>query len=62
MKNKSHIILNALDEKSFDDYHIPNSFNLFHGSMEKMNKSKRNNDKKFIKNILKHYPDLRKTS
>ena len=59
IKNKSHIILNALDEKSFDEFHIPNSFNLFHGSMEKMNKSrKKNMIKKFIKNILKHYPDL----
>ena len=59
MKNKSHIILNALDEKSFDEFHIPNSFNLYHGSMEKMNKGrKKNMIKKFIKNILKHYPDL----
>lgn len=59
MKNKTHIILNALDEKSFDDFHIPNSFNLYHASMEKMNKGrKKNMIKKFIKNILKHYPDL----
>ena len=39
MKSKSHIILNAFDDKSFDDTHIPNSFNLYHASMEKINKS-----------------------
>ena len=59
MKNKSHVLLNALDEKSYDKYHIPNSFNLFHTSLSNLSKQKRKTKiKKFIKSILKNYPDL----
>ena len=59
MKNKSHILLNALDEKSYNEFHIPNSFNLFHKSLSDLSKQKRKTKiKKFIKSILKNYPDL----
>ena len=61
MKDKSHIILNALDEDNFNEFHIPNSFNLHYASFDKLNKSRRMiKIKKLIKNVIKNYPDLDK--
>ena len=61
MNKKSHLIINALDEKHFKEFSIDNSVNLFHESLENLSKSKKTNKiKKFIKSSLSNIPELLK--
>jgi hypothetical protein len=59
LDKKSHIILNALDEKSFEEYHIPDTHNLNQKSLNELTKSRKTlKIKKFIKSVLNNYPEL----
>ena len=58
LKNKSHIVLNALSEDSFKEYHIPGSINLDYKLLDKLNNVKKKSKiKKFIKENLREYSD-----
>ena len=59
MKSKNHVVLNALEKDSF---HIPNSFNLHHQSLDDLSLKKEKNSKikKTIKSVVANYPKLQK--
>ena len=61
MKENTHIALNALGEDSFKKYHIPDTYNLPHESLNRLSKAKKKiKIKKFLKNIIKNYPNILK--
>lgn len=61
MKENTHIVLNALSGDSYNKYHIPDTYNLPYESLNKLPKAKKKiKIKKFVKNIIKNYPDILK--
>ena len=59
LNDKSHIVLNALDEKNFKEYHIPETHNLYYKPLGDLNKTRKTSKiKKFIKTIIDDYPKL----